>query len=50
MINNLAYMIYNKSKEWKNKLESINKELYNECLEYKEILESKISNFQILKD
>lgn len=50
MINNLAYMIYSKSKEWKNNLESINKELYNECLEYKEILESKISNFQILKE
>lgn len=50
MINNLAYMIYSKSKEWKNNLESINKELYNECLEYKKILESKISNFQVLKE
>lgn len=50
MINNLAYMIYSKNKEWKNNLENINKELYNECLKYKEILESKISNFQVLKE
>lgn len=50
MINNLAYMIYSKNKEWKNNLENINKELYDECLKYKEILESKISNFQILKE
>lgn len=50
MINNLAYMIYSKSEEWKNNLENINKELYNECLEYKKILESKISNFQTLKE
>lgn len=41
MINNLAYMIYSKNKEWKNNLEKINKELYNECLE---------SNFQNLKE
>lgn len=50
MINNLAYMIYSKNKEWKNNLEKINKELYNECLEHKEILESKTSNFQNLKE
>lgn len=50
MINNLAYMIYTKRKEWKNDLENANNELFNECLKYKEILESKISNFQILKE
>lgn len=50
MANNLAYMIYKKNKEWKNDLENANNELFNECLKYKEILESKISNFQILKE
>lgn len=50
MINNLAYMIYKKNKDWKNNLENINGELYNEIFSYKKMLESKISNFQILKE
>lgn len=50
MKNNLAYMIYSKNKGWENNLQNINIELYNGCLKFKEILESKISNFEILKE
>lgn len=50
MANNLAYMIHRKNKDWKNNFQNINSELYNECLKFKEILESKISNFEILKE